>query len=66
MRYWRSALCVCMFSAALLVGSTCGAIAAADPESVSPTAVDSQAADNTNEGISSTTEPVATQLGKGL
>src|SRR5690348_12017724 len=56
MSYWRFALFICMFSAALLGGNTCGAIAAADPESGSPTTADSQ----TNVGISSTTEAAAT------
>lgn len=56
---WRFALGVCMLSAALLVGSAGGAIAAADPESGGSTGVSQGADEGSTQGVSSATEPVA-------
>ena len=57
MMRWRFALGVCMVSAALLVGSAGGAIAAADPDPVGTTA-ESQGVDGSTQGVDSTTGPV--------
>ena len=58
MMRWRFALGVCMVSAALLVGSAGGAIAAADPDPVGTTA-ESQGVDGSTQGVGSATGPVA-------
>jgi hypothetical protein len=50
MMRWRFALGVCMVSAALLVGSAGGAIAAADPDPVDSTA-ESQGVDGSTQGV---------------
>ena len=57
MMRWRFALGVCMASAALLVGSAGGAIAAADPDPVDSTA-ESQGVDGSTQGVDSATGPV--------
>ena len=59
MMRWRFALGVCMVSAALLVGSAGGAIAAADPDpdSVGTTA-EGQGVDGSTQGVSSASGPV--------
>ena len=57
MMRWRFALGVCMASAALLVGSAGGAIAAADPDPVDTTA-ESQGVDGSTQGVDSATGPV--------
>ena len=61
---WRFALGVCMLSAALLVGSAGGAIAAADPESGGSTGV-SQGVDSSTQSVSSATEPVGSTAETG-